>query len=79
MTEAFIHVRYSCPLCGIKDREVVVTARGDEDVITWMENTCVPTLGDDHHRLSPGCFPHTLRNISIPITGAGKVGGVVKQ
>lgn len=77
--DATVGVRYSCDLCGIKDREVQVQARGGENVVEWMENTCIIALANDHARLSPNCRPQTLTNLMIPVSGADKIGGVIKQ
>lgn len=79
MTHACITVRYSCPNCGIKGRDVQMAARGDEDVITWMEHTCIPTVSRDHAATSPLCTATSLSDLMIPITGAEKVGGVIRQ
>jgi hypothetical protein len=79
MSGAFVTVSYSCHLCGIEKREVRVRARGDEDVVQWLEQTCMVDLGADHAAMSPHCHPTELKDIMIPITGTDKIGGVVKQ
>jgi hypothetical protein len=73
-----IKVRYSCDLCGLKDIEVEVPMRGNEDVLQWMDNTIIH-LGQDHMQRSPRCFPDKLVRVMIPITGAEKIGGPAVQ
>jgi hypothetical protein len=72
-------VKYSCPLCRIKDREVEVRARESEDVIQWLEGTCFPAIGADHMTSFPACGATSLTDLKIPISGSDKVGGVIKQ
>ena len=79
MASASVMIQYSCPDCGIKDRAVSVTARGNEDVVRWLENTCIVELSRDHAAISPLCHPEELKDIRIPLSGADKIGGVVKQ
>lgn len=74
--ELTIDVLYSCHLCGLSDVTVSVRARrSEEDVIAWMEGTCIPATGADHARRSPTCHPQSLQNLKIPIDGAEWVGG----
>jgi hypothetical protein len=75
----FITVRYSCPACGIRKREVEVQARESEDVIEWMEKVCIIALGNDHASVSPHCHPEELKDVMIPIHGSDKIGGVIHQ
>lgn len=70
-----ITVLYSCPECGLERVPVEVPARGEEGVITWMDNMVITHLGSDHARRSPDCHPERLRDIMIPLTGTEKVGG----
>jgi hypothetical protein len=76
---AEITVKYSCHLCGIVKREVQVRARGDEDVVQWLEQVCISDLVKDHSSVSPECRPSELKDIMIPVSGSDKIGGVVKQ
>jgi hypothetical protein len=76
---AFVTVRYSCSLCGIKDREVKVRARENEDVVQWVKEICMVAVGGDHAAISPSCQATSVENLMIPISGADKVGGVVRQ
>ena len=66
---------YSCPECGLVKVAVEVQARGDEDVVEWLEGVAIVAMGADHRRRSPACRPGGLRDIMIPVTGAEKIGG----
>jgi len=79
MDDLTIQVRYSCPLCGLVDTEIPVKARGEEDVVTWMEETVIIALANDHNARSPFCKPKQLHNIMIPIQNADRVGGPTLQ
>jgi len=71
---------YSCNVCGIKDAEVQVPARGAEDVIAWMNGTLTPHLVADHEQRSPGCRPQSLSQVKIPMpAGTDRVGGAPAQ
>ena len=70
-----IQVLYTCLPCCIVDAKVDVPARTTEDVITWVEKVMGPAIAEDHQRRSPNCFPTTLSNVKIPVTGAAKIGG----
>lgn len=76
---AHLTVLYTCAPCGIHDREVIVPARGDEDVVQWLEGPCMGALARDHQSASPGCRATTLTELKIPMSGTDKVGGVVRQ
>lgn len=69
-----ITCKYSCHLCGINKVEVDVPARGDEDILQWMD-VLAARLSADHRERSPHCRPITLSDVMIPITGTNKVGG----
>jgi hypothetical protein len=73
---ATVRVKYSCPLCGLRDVAVDVTSRGEEDVVQWIEQVCMVELASDHATRSPHCHPLQLHDIKIPIAGAEKIGGV---
>ncbi len=75
MLNRAIQCKYSCFKCGIKRRIVVVPARQEEDVVTWMETIMAPALSADHDRQSPHCKITKLDEVLIPIEGAEKVGG----
>ena len=70
-----IEVKYSCPLCGIKGQLVAVPARGDEDLIVWMNDVAIKGVALDHMKRSPNCHPEKLHDLDIPITGVDRVGG----
>jgi hypothetical protein len=74
-----ITVLYSCPGCGLKNVSCEVYARTTEDVIFWVENVMGYALVRDHHRRSPECAAQTMRQVTIPMTGASKVGGAVEN
>ncbi len=78
-TSLCIGVAYTCTLCGIKDREVSVPARGDEDVVSWLQNVCIPALEYDHACISPECGAQELTNLMIPLSGADRIGGVIRS
>jgi len=69
-----IRVRYSCFDCGLRQAECDVRARGDEDVLVWMEAT-IRQCGEDHHRRSPQCYPTELHDLMIPMTSVDRIGG----
>lgn len=69
-------VLYSCVPCGLRRVPVEVAARGEEDVLAWMEKLG-HLLATDHHRRSPHCRPESLTEIMIPMTGTDRVGGPV--
>jgi hypothetical protein len=75
---AFVKVRYSCWLCGVRQREVLVPARGEEDAGAWLKGTCMPRVRADHANVSTSC-PAESVDVIIPMAGADKVGGVAKQ
>jgi hypothetical protein len=74
-TDNTITVKYSCHTCGLERVELNVKARGDEDVITWM-NSLGPQLAADHKKHSPKCNAQSVQDLMIPVTGADKIGGV---
>lgn len=71
-----VRVQYSCPLCGLFKVHCDVPARGDEDVLVWMEQT-IAALSHDHHARSPQCHPGELKDVMIPMTGTDRIGGPV--
>lgn len=69
---------YSCAPCGLKRVRLAVPARGEEDVVAWMEST-VRVVKADHDRRSPHCHPTELTELMIPRTGADRIGGPTVQ
>lgn len=74
-----ITLKYSCDRCGLKDVEVSVPARQNEDVVAWLEGVVGHFVHADHQRRSPGCRATSVQNLMIPTTGAQKVGGPAIQ
>jgi len=72
-----IQVYYSCPQCGLVQVTCEVTAREDEDLETWMNQTMI-TISNDHTRRSPRCQSNGVTNLIIPVV-QNKVGGVTVQ
>jgi hypothetical protein len=70
---------YSCDLCGIVDRVVHVPARGDEDVVKWVDGVMIAAIARDHAATSPTCNATNLTSVKVPVTGTDKIGGVNKQ
>lgn len=66
---------YSCSACGIRDVEVRVPAREEEDVVVWLERVCAVAIGADHVARSPHCRAQTMENLKIPMTGTDRIGG----
>lgn len=77
MTDRIIMLRYSCPLCGLRDAETPVPARQEQDAAVWLDQT-IRELARDHAARSPRCRAHQLRDIKIPIEGADRLGGPVQ-
>lgn len=73
-----ITVKYSCADCGLERVSCDVPARGEEDVIVWMEATA-SLASKDHNRRSPLCRPTTLTELMIPMSGTDRVGGPAIQ
>ena len=73
-----VTIRYSCELCGLKDREVSVPARSGEDILDWMKGVCEVALVADHDETSPDCCPASFQNVMIPISG-DTIGGAVRH
>lgn len=69
-------VLYSCVPCGLRRVPVDVPARGEEDVLAWMEKLG-HAMSMDHARRSPHCHPESLTEVMIPMTGTDRVGGPV--
>ncbi len=70
-----IKIKYSCLECGLKNIELAVPARGDEDVVTWMKNAVGSNIKNDHTMRSPECPAESAQEVMIPITGTDKIGG----
>lgn len=56
--------RYTCNTCGIRSRPVVVPAREDEDILTWVRATAARIRGD-HRQIVPGCRG-TVCDLMVP-------------
>lgn len=69
-------IRYSCKECGIDRRELTVLARGQENVVEWLEGPCIHAIAWDHRKLSPDCQATEISDLMIPVAG-DKVGGAV--
>lgn len=71
-----IRVLYSCRTCHLEKVGCDVPARGEEDVLVWMEAT-IAHVSVDHARRSPGCVPADgkLNELWIPTAGTDRVGG----
>jgi hypothetical protein len=75
MTPA-IQCEYSCKQCGIKRQKVTVPARGEEDVIAWLDSAAM-AMSRDHDRRSPLCRITKLDEVWIPYPeGTAKLGGL---
>jgi hypothetical protein len=79
MIDLTVECMYSCSLCGVTKRKVMVPARGDENVVAYVEKVAVPRLVADHLINSPGCKPEKFAEVYIPVTNDGVVGGATKQ
>ncbi len=67
--------RFSCAACATVDAPVLVPSRvEDEDVVTWMEKTCIVAVWREHRRISPLCPAQVLTEMKIPHQGGGRVG-----
>lgn len=74
-----ITVKYSCLQCGLYRAECAVPARGDEDVLEWMNQTII-FLAQDHAARSPSCHPASLHDVRIPFPeSADRIGGPSRQ
>ena len=74
-----IHCFYSCKSCGLVKTPVDVPARGEENVVEWLEQIAMRALAADHRQKSPTCHPKSLADVMIPMTGTSKVGGPVEN
>lgn len=74
-----IILKYSCSTCGLKDIQVRVIARENEEVKEWLNNTVLYYIYPDHLRRSPDCQATSLQDLKIPLTGTDKIGGPIVQ
>ena len=74
-----IKVKYSCDQCGLKNIEVAVPVREDEDVVTWARQIVGSHISNHHARRSPKCSAKSVQNLMIPTDGTNKIGGQVIQ
>lgn len=71
-----IQCRYSCKQCGIFRRTVTVPARGDENVVDWLNKVACVALAADHARQSPSCRIESLSEVLVPMYADNeKIGG----
>jgi hypothetical protein len=77
--ELTVAVLYSCPECGVRGRAVQVRARGEEDVLEWVKDACVPAISRDHELTSPECEAESMQNIKLPVGSGKMVGKVILQ
>ena len=69
-----LKVKYSCPKCGLVDREVNVPERtGGMTIETWMARVS-EYLSADHDLANPSCHVETLKDVKIPIATGTPVG-----
>lgn len=61
-----ITCKYSCPECGLVDREVQVPARTTEDVVVWVQQKVGRAILIDHCKVSPRCRAQVIKNLMIP-------------
>lgn len=74
-----IIVKYSCFPCGVRRADLEVPARGDEDVLVWMQATA-HRIAQAHRLACPTCRHHQIDELLIPAPpGTDKVGGVQQQ
>lgn len=66
--------KFTCRQCGLYRTEVVVPARGEEDVKTWMDATR-HHIAQAHRERSPQCRSRVMDELLIPMTGTDRVGG----
>lgn len=74
-----IRCMYTCNMCGLEKVAVEVPARGEEDVATWMKESCIPSIAADHFGRSPLCMNTQIDGLWIPVIGVQKVGGPSMQ
>ena len=71
-----ITIKYSCHQCGIRDADVSVPARGDEEVTKWLDSVTV-LVAENHALIRPHCKIDRISELKIPMVGTEKVGGPV--
>jgi len=64
-----IQVLYSCVMCGIQDRKVVMEARGEETAAAWTKKLAIKLKGD-HSMKSPLCRAKELSKVKVPVADA---------
>lgn len=74
-----IIVKYSCFPCAVRRADLEVPARGEEDVVTWLQATA-HRIAQAHRLACPTCRHHQIDELLIPAPpGTDKVGGVQQQ
>lgn len=76
MNKPAIKCLYTCKSCGVLDRPVQMTARGDETAAQWIRDVCAPAISRDHDNYSPHCTQRTMTNLKIPVTEGRRIGDV---
>jgi hypothetical protein len=67
-----INVKYSCKLCGIIKRNVIIPERlENQDIKDYLENVVMISLAEDHQHVSPNCRPTHFQDLMIPYTDKG--------
>lgn len=75
-----IACRFSCDRCKLRDVICPVEARAKSmDVISWMNDVVLPTVGRRHHELSPHCRTKQLQDLKIPFDKDDPDGWIGKQ
>jgi hypothetical protein len=74
-----IKIKYSCLQCSLKNIVLEVPARGDEDVVAWMQNSVGANIKKDHTLRSPECPADSAQEVMIPMTGTDRIGGPTIQ
>ena len=74
-----INIKYSCLQCSLKNITLEVPARGDEDVVAWMQNAVGSNIKKDHTMRSPECPAESAQEVMIPMTGTDRIGGPTIQ
>jgi len=79
MSKVMITVEYSCELCGVVWRPVMVREREeDEDVVHWTE-WAMACVSGDHRKASPMCLA-TMVDLKVPMASPkARIGQAVRQ
>jgi hypothetical protein len=69
-----IKVIYTCGTCGVKDREVIVPEREENQDVLKYVNSVAECIGADHASVSPNCRANKIKEVKIPVSKDGVVG-----